>query len=121
MSQVQSEAEAPEIDGEDEESPKYLGQYGRPFALPREPAYEVSHQIRTAIDLINDGSHPQTPEGVVLVPKGAPGTVVRVGRAEDSDVPVYLVEFPGGMLVGCLEEEIELASGVKRGIPGVME
>jgi nitrogen fixation protein NifZ len=121
MSQVPSQTEPAVADGETEESPRYLGQYARPFALPREPIYEASHLIVAVVDLVNDGSHPQTLEGVVLVPKGTPGTVVRVGRAEESDTPVYLIEFPGGLLVGCLEEEIELASGVKRGVPGVME
>lgn len=121
MSDVTKEAEVPAATDEADEPATYVGEYAKPFALPREPIYEAGNLVRTVEDLLNDGSHPGSEEGALLAPKGSPGTIVRVGHAENTDVPVYLVEFPGGVLVGCLEEEIELASGVRRGIPGVME
>jgi nitrogen fixation protein NifZ len=47
--------------------------------------------------------------------------VVRVGHAPETNTPVYLVEFPGGVLVGCFEPEIRPVGGPRRGVPGVME
>lgn len=91
------------------------------FVPPREPLYDWGTRVTAVEPLFNDGSHPHADEGALLVPAGTPGTIVRVGHAEGTQVPVYLVEFPAGVVVGCLEEEIAPASGARRGVPGVME
>jgi len=31
---------------------------------------------------------------------------VQVGTVVDANIPIYLVEFPNGRVVGCLEQEI---------------
>ncbi|HYF86995.1 nitrogen fixation protein NifZ [Azospirillum sp.] len=90
------------------------------FIPPREPLYDWGLRVTVLEDLFNDGSHPQVPDGALLAPKGTPGVIVRVGRTEEGSLPVYLVEFPGGTVVGCLEEEIVPADGSRRGVPGVM-
>ena len=91
------------------------------FIPPREPKYEWGIAVRTVTDLLNDGSHPESPEGSLLILKDATGEIVRVGYApEVNNTPVYLVEFPGGKLVGCLEEEIAPVLGVRSAAPGRM-
>jgi len=90
------------------------------FMPPRAPVFDWGMRITAAEDLFNDGSHPHAPEGALLVPKGTPGEVVRVGHAAEANVPVYLVEFPGGVLVGCLEEELAPTHATLRPRPGVM-
>jgi nitrogen fixation protein NifZ len=91
------------------------------FSPPREPLYGWGERVSAAVDLLNDGSHPHAPEGALLVPKGTPGAVARVGSAPEINAPVYLVEFPGGVMVGCFEEELTPVGGPKRGVPGVLE
>lgn len=91
------------------------------FIPPREPLYDWGMKVTVLEDLFNDGSHPHVEEEALLVPKGTPGHIVRIGHAEGTQIPVYLVEFPGGVVVGCLEEEIAPANGSRRGVPGVME
>ncbi|AWK86779.1 nitrogen fixation protein NifZ [Azospirillum thermophilum] len=91
------------------------------FIPPREPLYDWGLTVAAQDDLFNDGSHPMVPAGALLAPRGTPGRIVRVGRAEENGMPVYLVEFPGGTVVGCLEEEIAPADGSRRGVPGVMD
>ena len=91
------------------------------FIPPREPKYEWGIAVRTLTDLLNDGSHPESPEGSLLILKDAVGEIVRVGYApEANNLPVYLVEFPGGKLVGCLEEEIAPVLGGRSAAPGRM-
>lgn len=92
------------------------------FMPPREPLYGWGARIAAAEDLFNDGSHPHAADGAMLVPKGTPGEIVRVGHAPDAgNEPVYLVEFPGGIMVGCFEEELTLLSGPRMPRPGVMD
>jgi nitrogen fixation protein NifZ len=43
-----------------------------------------------------------------LVEKGMRGEVVNVGTIEETGIPVYLVEFTNGKVVGVLEDEISL-------------
>ena len=66
-------------------------------------------QVVAGIDLLNDGSHPDRSIDVLLVARGTRGAVVQVGLHVDTNTPVYLVEFEGNCVVGCLEEEIALA------------
>jgi nitrogen fixation protein NifZ len=58
------------------------------------------------LDLFNDGSYPEQPPQALLVPTGMMGEIVQVGTHTDSNTPIYLVEFDGKHVVGCLEEEI---------------
>lgn len=72
----------------------------------REPKYRWGQPVTAAIDLLNDGSYPDTQDDALLVSAGTRGEVVQTGMHEDSNTPVYMVEFPDGKVVGCLEEEL---------------
>ncbi|WP_158046217.1 nitrogen fixation protein NifZ [Skermanella pratensis] len=92
------------------------------FTPPREPKYEWGIAVKALADLLNDGSHPDSPAGSLLVVKDTVGEIIRVGYApEANNLPVYLVEFPGGKLVGCLEEEIAPVLGARAMVPGRMD
>ncbi len=73
---------------------------------PRMPKYGWGQRVRANVDLYNDGSFPDAAEGALLVTSGDSGEIVNVGRHEESNTPVYLVEFPENRVVGCLEEEL---------------
>jgi len=78
---------------------------------PREPKYQWGQRVTAAIDLFNDGSHPEVPESELIVAAGTPGEVVQIGHHEEANIPVYIVEFGAteprvGRVVGCLEEEL---------------
>jgi nitrogen fixation protein NifZ len=75
---------------------------------PRLPRFEWGQRVRAAIDLFNDGSHPEAAEGALMVPAGGLGEIVQIGHHAEANVPVYLVDFDGRVL-GCLEEELSLA------------
>lgn len=72
----------------------------------REPKYQWGQPVIAAIDLLNDGSYPDAAENALLVSAGTKGEVVQTGMHEESNTPVYMVEFPGGKVIGCLEEEL---------------
>jgi nitrogen fixation protein NifZ len=73
---------------------------------PREAKYQWGQRILAATDLINDGSYPDREPEALLVSHGTLGEIVNVGYHEELNLPVYLVEFLEGGVVGCLEEEI---------------
>lgn len=75
----------------------------------REPKYQWGQPVIALTDLVNDGSHPDAELDALLVARGTRGEVVQSGMHEESNTPVYIVEFPGGMVVGCLEEELDPA------------
>ncbi len=75
---------------------------------PEGPAYQWGQCVVALADLVNDGTFPDVPEGLVLVEAGSEGEVVQVGVHEASQQPVYMVDF-GGRVVGCGEGEIMLA------------
>lgn len=75
----------------------------------REPKYQWGQPVIAIADLVNDGSHPDAEQDALLVARGTRGEVVQIGVHEESNTPVYIVEFPGGRVVGCLEEEIDPA------------
>ncbi len=75
----------------------------------REPKYQWGQPVIALTDLVNDGSHPDTAQDALLVASGTRGEVVQSGIHEESNTPVYIVEFSGGRVVGCLEEELEPA------------
>ena len=72
----------------------------------REARYREGQAVAAACDLYNDGSHPALEADALLVAAGTVGEIVRIGRHVDHDMPVYLVDFAGRRVVGCLEEEI---------------
>ncbi len=73
---------------------------------PRVPKYQWGQPVLASADMYNDGSFPEQPVDALLVGEGSPGEVVQVGLHEESNRPVYMVEFKDGFVVGCLEEEI---------------
>jgi len=73
---------------------------------PRLPKFHGGQKVWAAADLHNDGSHPHAAEDALLVRTGEAGEVVQVGMHEESNTPVYMVEFASQHVVGCLEEEI---------------
>jgi nitrogen fixation protein NifZ len=75
----------------------------------REPKFQWGQPVLAAVDLYNDGSLPEAGEDALLVVAGGPGEVVQVGRHEETQVPIYMVDF-GVAVLGCLEEEIAAAS-----------
>lgn len=73
---------------------------------PRTPKFEWGQRVKALEDLVNDGGFPGVPTDAVLVSAGQQGEIVQVGRHEETNTPVYLVEFSPDRVVGCLEEEI---------------
>jgi len=76
---------------------------------PRSPKYQWGQRVSALLDLFNDGSFPEQPPQALLVPTGMTGEIVQVGTHTDSNTPIYLVDFNGQYVVGCLEEEISPA------------
>ncbi|HUX90387.1 MAG TPA: nitrogen fixation protein NifZ [Gallionellaceae bacterium] len=76
----------------------------------REPKFQWGQQVVAQIDLVNDGSYPDTAQDALLVASGSQGEVVQTGMHEESNTPIYLVEFPNGKVIGCLEAEIAPAA-----------
>lgn len=74
---------------------------------PRLPKFQWGQRVRALQDLHNDGSFPDTPVEALLVKTGDTGEIVQVGTHEESNTPIYLVEFGERLVVGCLEEEID--------------
>ena len=72
---------------------------------PRPPKYAWGQPVIAAVDLYNDGSHPDVPEDQLLVVAGGPGEIVQVGHHAEANLPIYMVDF-GVAVIGCLEEEI---------------
>ncbi len=72
----------------------------------RLPKYDWGLKVKTTIDLFNDGSYPDREPEALLAAEGSEGEIVQVGTIEEHNVPIYLVEFTDGAVVGCLEEEI---------------
>ena len=73
---------------------------------PRTPRFEWGMPVTSTGDLINDGSYPDLEKDALIVSRGTRGEIVNVGTHTETNVPVYLVEFEGGKVVGCLEDEI---------------
>jgi nitrogen fixation protein NifZ len=73
---------------------------------PREARYPWGMRVQALEDLFNDGSFPGGAEGDLLVGAGDEGEIVQVGHHNEANVPIYLVEFQGGKVLGVLEEEI---------------
>jgi len=78
--------------------------------VQREPKYPWGQPVVATVDLYNDGSLPDAPEDGLLVVAGGPGEIVQVGHHQESNVPIYMVDF-GVAVLGCLEEEIAPTGG----------
>lgn len=76
------------------------------MAEPRPPKYQWGQPVTALADLINDGSYPDVPPDTLLAAHGTRGEIVNVGMVEETGVPVYLVEFADGKVLGVYEEEI---------------
>ena len=76
------------------------------MSMTRVPKFIPGQIVLASLDLFNDGSHPGRDADALLVGEGGEGEVVQVGMHSESQTPVYMVEFSGGTVVGCLEEEI---------------
>jgi nitrogen fixation protein NifZ len=75
----------------------------------RQPKFQWGQPVVALIDLVNDGSYPGSELDALLISKGTPGEIVQTGMHEESNTPVYLVEFQDGKVIGCLEPEISAA------------
>ena len=73
---------------------------------PRIAKYQWGQRVAASDDMYNDGSFPECEPDTLLVGQGTQGEIVQVGTHAESQVPVYLVEFGEGFVVGCLEDEI---------------
>lgn len=73
---------------------------------PREPKYQWGQPVLACIDIRNDGSYPGEEAEALLVGNGTSGAIVQIGLHVESGLPVYMVEFSNGQVVGCLEEEL---------------
>ena len=85
---------------------------------PRQPIYQWGQKVSVETDIYNDGTYPDHDAEALLVPSGSEGEIVQVGFHEEANVPVYLVEFSGGYVIGCFEEELraELPAGQVSGL-----
>ncbi|WP_419964693.1 nitrogen fixation protein NifZ [Pelomonas cellulosilytica] len=72
---------------------------------PAVPKYQWGQPVIAAVDLYNDGSHPDVPEDQLMIVAGGPGEIVQVGHHTEANVPIYMVDF-GLAVVGCMEHEI---------------
>jgi nitrogen fixation protein NifZ len=73
---------------------------------PDEPKFRWGQRVSSLTDLYNDGSFPNAAVDALLVVAGVPGEIVQLGVHVESKTNVYMVEFPAGIVVGCLEDEI---------------
>ena len=90
----------------------------------RAPKFAWGMPVQATVDLYNDGSLPDIPADLLLIAAGGPGEIVQVGRHEEANLPLYMVDF-GLVVLGCLEEEIAptgaAAAAAAGPVPGRME
>ncbi|BAP88483.1 NifZ family protein [Burkholderiales bacterium GJ-E10] len=72
----------------------------------RTAKYQWGQPVIALKELVNDGSYPDCAADEPLAAEGAQGEIVRVGTMVEGNIPIYLVAFGNGRVVGCLEEEI---------------
>ncbi|WGS19385.1 MULTISPECIES: nitrogen fixation protein NifZ [unclassified Bradyrhizobium] len=72
------------------------------------PKYRSGQRVKTAVDLINDDSFPDAPADGLLLSAGRIGNIIRVAMHTQADVPIYIVDCGGQLVIGCLEEETAL-------------
>jgi len=76
------------------------------MAEAREAKFQWGQPVITTIELVNDGSYPDTPLDALLESTGTKGEIVNVGVVEETGDPIYLVEFPDGKVIGVFEDEL---------------
>jgi nitrogen fixation protein NifZ len=76
---------------------------------PREPLYQWGQRVVALVEMLNDGTYPERAVDEMLVDIGEEGEIVQVGHHEETNQPIYMVEF-GALVVGCFEEELMLAA-----------
>lgn len=72
----------------------------------RQALYREGQIVTCESDLVNDGSFPDREPDALLVAAGSQGEIVQVGHHEEANIPIYMVEFANGYVVGCFEEEL---------------
>ncbi|MFG6455752.1 nitrogen fixation protein NifZ [Roseateles sp. BYS96W] len=72
---------------------------------PAVPKFQWGQPVVAAVDLYNDGSHPDVAEDQLMIVAGGPGEIVQVGHHAEANIAVYMVDF-GLAVIGCLEHEI---------------
>jgi nitrogen fixation protein NifZ len=89
---------------------------------PRTPVYRRGQKVWTQTDLYNDGTFPEREPDDLLRSAGSVGEIVRIGVHEETNTPVYLVQFSDGSVLGCFEEELraERERTPRAGDPGVL-
>ena len=71
------------------------------------PRYDWGLKVTVSEHIYNDdGTFPDVEEDALIVAAGSIGEIVRVGLHEETNVPVYLVDF-GIRVVGLSEDEIQ--------------
>jgi nitrogen fixation protein NifZ len=74
------------------------------------PRYEFGTEVRVVRSIRNDGTFPGKNRGELLISQGSVGYVKDVGTFLQDQV-IYSVDFlDDGVMVGCREQEIQLAS-----------
>ena len=76
------------------------------------PKFQWGQPVWVVDDLFNDGSYPNVLEGALLVDAGERGEIVQIGAHVESRTNVYLVEFSGHRVVGCIEDELTTSQPV---------
>jgi len=73
------------------------------------PKYEYGDEVRVVRNLRNDGTYPGEDTGKLLIRRGSVGYVRDVGTYLQEEL-IYSVDFfEAGRMVGCREQEIQLA------------
>jgi nitrogen fixation protein NifZ len=72
---------------------------------PASAKFRLDQPVYAAVDLHNDGSHPEAGDTELLAARGARGQVLRIGRHDEAQTTIYLVEFER-RVVGCAEHEL---------------
>lgn len=68
--------------------------------------YDLEEVVRVTKDIRNDGTFPSKEKGEILIRKGEKGYVVDHGYFLQ-DILIYSVYFENGLIIGCLERELE--------------
>jgi nitrogen fixation protein NifZ len=74
------------------------------------PKFEYGEAVRLMRNVRNDGTYPGEPTGRLLIRRGSVGYVRDVGTFLQDQL-IYTVDFvEAGRVVGCREQELQLAS-----------
>ena len=76
--------------------------------IATETKFHHGQRVRSAVDLYNDGSFPESAQDALLVAAGSPGEIVEIGTHVETNTTIYLVMFAQDRVIGCLEDELDL-------------